>query len=53
MNMQIIIDISEEDYEAAKKVDALYGEWRNDVTSRSLRAIANGTPLPKRSRRFD
>ena len=45
--MELMIDISEEDYEAAKKVDTLYGKWRNDVTSRSLRAIANGTPLPK------
>jgi tetratricopeptide (TPR) repeat protein len=35
------------DYEAAKKVDALYGKWRNDVTSRTLRAVASSTPLPK------
>lgn len=45
--MKLMINISEEDYETAKKVEALYGEWRNDVTSRSLKAIANGIPLPK------
>ena len=45
--MKLIIDISEEEYEAAKKVNALYGEWRNYIADRSLRAIANGTPLQK------
>lgn len=46
--MKLVIDIPEEEYEILKDVNELGGEWKTDITSRSMKAIANGTPLPKR-----
>ena len=45
--MQIVIDINELDFEVIKEVNELGGEWKTDIAGKCMKAIANGTPLPK------
>lgn len=45
--MQIVIDINELDFEVVKEVNELGGEWKTDIAGKCMKAIANGTPLPK------
>lgn len=44
--MQIVIDISDADYEIAKVGSVLFSET-SGINYRMFKAIANGTPLPK------
>ena len=45
--MQIVVDINELDFEVIKEVNELGGEWKTDIAGKCMKAIANGTPLPK------
>ena len=45
--MQIVIDINELDFEVIKEVNELGGEWKTDIAGKCMKAIANGTPIPK------
>lgn len=43
--MKLVVNINELDYETIKEVDELSGEWKTDIASQTMKAIANGTLL--------
>lgn len=47
--MKIVIDIDEEDYNRIKDIPDAF----DSLTSRTYKAIKNGTPLPKHGRLID